>query len=135
MVLLLTISLILCIFFSGYLSSSETAFFSLSSMKVRAFRHGKDLKGKRVARLLSEPRQLLVTILMLNVLMNVLAQNVVSAIFSSLSSWWLSVWLPLALTLIFGEVIPKSIGYSKNTEIAYHTAGFLSVIRLSLIHI
>ena len=117
--------LIVLILFSGLLSGSETALFSLSSMKVRAFRQGTDSRGKLIARLLSQPRRLLVTILMLNVLANILVQNVVSGIFDLFSSWWLTVGVPLALTLIFGEIIPKSLAYAKNTWIAYHIAPFL----------
>lgn len=122
---LLIALLIILVLFSGFLSGSETALFSLSSMKVRAFRHGNDPRGKLIARLLSKPRELLVTILMLNVLMNILVQNVVSGIFGLFSSWWLTVGVPLALTLIFGEIIPKSLAYARNTWIAYHAAPLL----------
>lgn len=122
--LLVTI-LVLLLLCSGFLSGSETALFSLSSMKVRAFRQGKDPRGNLIARLLAEPRQLLVTILMLNVLMNILVQNVVSGIFGLFSSWWLSVGVPLGLTLIFGEIIPKSVAYAKNSAIAYRVAPIL----------
>ena len=94
-------------------------------MKVRAFRQGKDPRGNLIARLLAQPRQLLVTILMLNVLMNILVQNVVSGIFGIYSSWWLSVGLPLGLTLIFGEILPKSVAYAKNSAIAYRVAPIL----------
>ncbi|MBF5058629.1 hemolysin family protein [Candidatus Neptunochlamydia vexilliferae] len=121
----LIILLAVLIFTSGFLSASETALFSLSSMKVRAFRQGEDKRGHLIARLLSQPRKLLVTILMLNVVMNILVQNVVSGLFGSLTSWTLTVGIPLLLTLIFGEVIPKSIAYPKNTWIAYQAAPFL----------
>lgn len=123
--LILIVVLIVLIFTSGFLSASETALFSLSSMKVRAYKHGEDQRGHLIARLLSQPRKLLVTILMLNVVMNILVQNVVSGIFGTFSSWALTVGVPLALTLVFGEVIPKSIAYAKNTWIAYHAAPFL----------
>lgn len=122
---ILIVVLIVLIFTSGFLSASETALFSLSSMKVRAYKHGEDQRGHLIARLLSQPRKLLVTILMLNVVMNILVQNVVSGIFGTFSSWALTVGVPLALTLVFGEVIPKSIAYAKNTWIAYHAAPFI----------
>ncbi|NGX51549.1 MAG: Hemolysin C, partial [Chlamydiae bacterium] len=125
---ILTTLLILLVLISGFLSGSETALFSLSSMKVRAMRHGSDPRGKLIARLLSQPRRLLVTILMLNVLVNILVQNVVSGIFSKYSSWLLMVGVPLALTLIFGEIIPKSLAYAKNSWIAYHTVPILRAI-------
>ncbi|MEM7175677.1 MAG: hemolysin family protein [Chlamydiota bacterium] len=115
----LLILLILC---SAWLSASETALFSLSSMKVRSLQKGEDHRGKLIAQLLGRPRELLVTILMVNVLMNLLVQNVVSGIFGTFSGWGLTVGIPLGLTLIFGEVLPKSVAYSKNAWIAYRVA-------------
>lgn len=129
---ILIVVLALLIFMSGFLSASETAMFSLSSMKVRAYRHGADKRGQLIARLLSKPRKLLVTILMLNVVMNILVQNVVSGIFGTFSSWALTVGVPLGLTLVFGEVIPKSIAYPKNTFISYHAAPFLRGVEIVL---
>ena len=129
--ILITI-LVVLILISGFLSASETALFSLSSMKVRAYRHGSDKRGHLIARLLSKPRKLLVTILMLHVVMNILVQNVVSGIFGAFSSWALTVGVPLLLTLIFGEVIPKSVAYPKNTWIAYRAAPVLRGIECLL---
>jgi len=123
--LVLVIVLAVLIILSGTLSASETALFSLSSMRVRAYRYGKDPRGQLIAKLLANPRKLLVTILMLNVGMNILVQNVVSGLFGTFSSWALTVGVPLGLTLIFGEVIPKSIAYPMNTWIAYHIAPFI----------
>ena len=125
MITFLIVSLVFLIFFAGTLSASETALFSLSSMKVRSFRHEKDPRSNAVARLLAEPRKLLVTILILNILTNILVQNVVSGIFGTLSSWVLTVGVPLVLTLVFSEVIPKSIAYPKNAWIAYRVAPLL----------
>ncbi len=125
MLITLLIIFILC---SAFLSASETALFSLSSMKVRAFRHGSDSRRRRVAMLLAEPRKLLVTILMVNVLMNLLVQNVVSGIFGTFSSWGLTVGVPLVLTLIFGEVLPKSLAYRKNVQIAIASAPILQKV-------
>ncbi|MCY3974828.1 MAG: hemolysin family protein [Simkaniaceae bacterium] len=114
----LIILLIFCLFCSAVLSSSETAFFSLSSMRILSYRHSPDRKKQVVANLLLRPRDLLVTLLMFNVLANILIQNIVSALFGTFSGYLLTVGLPLLLTLIFGEVIPKSIAYPMNEEIA-----------------
>jgi len=65
---------------------------------------------------------------MLNICMNILVQNVVSGIFGTLSGWGLNVGLPLALTLIFGEVIPKSIAIANNEKLVLFAARFLSVV-------
>lgn len=120
----LIVSLCLLVLASGFLSASETSMFSLSPMRVKAFRSGKDVRGQQVAGLLRFPRKLLVTILMLNVLMNILVQNVTASIFGNLSSYLLNVGVPLALTLIFGELIPKALAYGHNAKIAKFVAPF-----------
>lgn len=121
MILLIT-CLIALIFLSGSLSATETAMFSLTSMKIRAFKSSESKVEKLIADLLSRPRKLLVTILMLNVLVNILVQNVVSAIFGTLSGWFFTVGLPLVLVLIFGEVVPKTIALARNEWISKHVA-------------
>lgn len=125
---ILIIFLVLLILASGFLSATETAYFSLSAMKIRAFKEGKDKRGNLVAQLIGKPRNLLVTIIMLNVMLGILVQNVVASIFGSLSGWLLNVGVPLALTLVFGEVIPKSLSLSNNAKVACAVAPTISVI-------
>lgn len=129
MTTLLISLLALFILGSALLSGSETALFSLSSMQVRALDKSADPRKKLIANLLSKPRELLVTVLMLNVLMNILVQNVVSSLFGSLSGWALTVGVPLALTLVFGEVIPKSIAISQSRKISYAVAPSINLIK------
>ncbi|HEY5235621.1 MAG TPA: DUF21 domain-containing protein, partial [Rhabdochlamydiaceae bacterium] len=62
-VLILVLAVLL--FFSGLFSASETALFSLSSLKVKTYKQDKDPRKQLIAQLLSSPRQLLVTIIML----------------------------------------------------------------------
>ncbi len=119
--------LILLILFSGCFSASETALFSLSSLKVKVFKNDVDPKKRLIAELLSKPRDLLVTIIMLNVLVNILVQNVVSSIFGDYSSVFLNVGIPLCLTLVFGEVIPKSIGLANNAKVAVTVAPYIKI--------
>lgn len=114
--------LVVLVLTSGTLSASETAFFSLSSMTVRAYKNSKNERNRLVATLALKPRKLLVTILMLNVLVNILVQNVVSDIFGTFSSWVFTVLIPLVLVLVFGEVIPKTIAIANNQRIAYMMA-------------
>lgn len=114
--------LVLLILLSGFFSSSETALFSLSSMKTKVFKQDSDKRKQLVAALLANPRDLLITIIIMNVVVNILVQNVVSNIFGDKSHWWLNVGVPLALTLIFGEVIPKSIGLANNAQLSYRVA-------------
>jgi putative hemolysin len=106
--------LLLC---SAYFSSSETALFSLPSTKVKAYRRDPDPRKRLVAHLILQPRDLLVTVFMLNTLVNILIQNVASSMF--VEGWLFKVGFPLTVTLIFGEIIPKYFGLQHNSALAY----------------
>ena len=94
-------------------------------MQVKSFKNAPDKRKQLVASLLTSPRDLLVTMIMLNVMINILIQNVTSSLFGDFSGWALNVGVPLGLTLIFGEVIPKSIGMANNAALSYRVAPFL----------
>ena len=124
------ILILLClILLSAFFSSSEVALFSLSSMKIKAFKTAPEKNKQLVAQLLSSPRDLLITVIMMNVIVNILIQNVTSSIFGDFSGWAFSVGVPLALTVIFGEVIPKSIGLANNVSISYRAAPILRSVQ------
>lgn len=122
--------LILLLACSAFFSSSETALFSLSPMRVRLFAKDHKTRRRLVAKLLKKPRDLLVTILMLNIAVNIGVQNVISNIFGTFSSWWFTVGVPLLLTLFLGEAIPKSIAISRNAQIATRAAPILYAVRI-----
>lgn len=125
---ILIIVLALLILCSALFSGSETAFFSLSSFELKSYHRSKDPRRKMIYNLLEKPRELLVTIMMLNVMANILVQNVVSSIFGTFSSWLLTVGLPLVLTLILGEVIPKSIALPNNRFVTYAVVPLISKV-------
>jgi putative hemolysin len=131
--LLLIAVLVILIWGSGLLSASETALFSLSSLKVKGYKQDKDERKRLISSLLSSPRDLLVTIIMLNVAVNIFIQNISSSIFGETKSGLLNVGVPLALTLIFGEVIPKSLGLVHNERIAYRMAPWLYRLQMFLL--
>ncbi len=124
--------LILLIFFSAFLSCSETAIFSLSAFTVRNYQNSKDSRKRIIAKLLQNPRELLVTVMMLNVLANILVQNTVASLFGEFSSWFLNVGIPLGLTLIFGEILPKSIALPNNYAISKKIAPVLHFLNQML---
>jgi putative hemolysin len=122
------IILISLISLSAVLSASETSLFSLSTFTLKTYKNDADKRKRLIAKLLYRPRELLVTIIMLNVFANILIQNTVSSIFGSFSSWLLKVGLPLFLILFIGEVIPKSVALPNNKSISYRIAPFIYFI-------
>lgn len=121
----LVLFLVFLILLSGSLSCSETALFSLSPLTVKSYRNSSSSRFLLIGQLLERPRDLLVTILMLNILANILVQNTVSTIFDEFTGWGLKVGVPLALTLIFGEILPKSMAIPHNAQIAYQVAPWI----------
>lgn len=107
---------------SGFFSSSETALFSISTPKIKTFQSSTNPRYRMIAELVNHPRDLLVTVFMMNTLVNILLQNTVSSAVGNLASWTLKVGLPLVLTLLFGEIIPKHIGLVNNFSISYYVA-------------
>ncbi len=118
MELILFLLLIFLTFSAAYCSASEVALFSLSPHKVKAFSCSSDSREKTVGELLSSPRDLLVTVFMLNTVSNILLQNVASNIFQDTGGWALKVGFPLVLTLIFGEILPKYIALRNNVQLS-----------------
>lgn len=118
--------LIILLFSSAYFSASETALFSLSPLTIQSYKSSGDSRQALIARMMSHPSEILVTVLMLNILANLLVQNTVSSLFSAFPNWLLKVGVPLVLTLIFGEVLPKSFAMTNNAVVAYRTAPFIN---------
>lgn len=125
----LIVFLVLC---SAFFSSSEVALFSLSSLKVNTYKKDSDPKKRLIAELLDRPKDLLVTIFMLNTSINIVLQNIFSKIFGESAGWQLKVGVPLAITLIFCEILPKNLGMQNNEWIAYRAVPLIRFFHNSL---
>lgn len=127
--LLLIGVIIVLIYFSAYFASSEAALFSLPPARINTYQADPSPRKRLIASLLSRPRDLLVTIFMLNTLVNILIQNFAANLFGDFSSWALKVGVPLVLTLIFGEILPKYIGLQNNAQISYKVAPTINFLQ------
>lgn len=106
-------------------SGAETALFSLSSMQIKAFKKDPDSRKRQIAFLLSSPRELLVTLIILIIVMSLAIQSVTSQLFHEKGSWLLNIGIPLAINLVLGEMIPKSLALPNNVKVAYRLASLL----------
>lgn len=129
MSIFLIVLIILFTILSGFLSLAQISLFSLSSNEIKLYRADKDTRRQLIAKLLSRPRELLVTILMSDIAANILVQNFAANLFGQFASWWLKVGVPLALTLLLGEVIPKTLALSNNTKIAYAVSPTIDLLQ------
>lgn len=115
---LLTLFLCFLVLGSAYFSATETALFSLSLAKIKAYKTSSSPRQRLIAQLVLEPRNLLVTVFMLNTVVNILIQNTTSHMFGQDASWFLKVGVPFIVMLLLGEIIPKNIGLQNNETIA-----------------
>lgn len=102
--------------FSGLFSSSEVALFGLEGSALDKIKTDTDSASRRVARLLSRPRELLVSILVLNTIVNV-AAAIIAAVFTSqlaTAAGWskgltvaVEVVVVTFIILVLSEITPK----------------------------
>jgi putative hemolysin len=91
-------------------------------MRVKSYQNDQNPRKRLIARLILQPRDLLVTLFMLNTLINILIQNVFSSMFGIEASWQLKVGCPLVVMLFFGEIFPKYYGLQNNLNLSYRVA-------------
>jgi putative hemolysin len=117
---LIGLAILLC--FSAFFSGSETAFFSLSRLRVRQMATGISSAKRLVAKMLSNPHRLLATILFGNMLVNIasssLGENISSHLFSGGTALFVAVLAMTLLILLFGEVMPKIIAVQRPEKVA-----------------
>jgi CBS domain containing-hemolysin-like protein len=111
---LLIIKLILLAFLlllSGFFSSSEAAFFSLTPMHLHKMKEEWYPFLPYVHALLNYPRRLLITILVGNEAVNITISVVTASLFIYLfgiQGQWMTVVIMTPVLLIFGEALPKT---------------------------
>jgi gliding motility-associated protein GldE len=115
--------LVILLIFSGFISGSEVALFSLSKSEIES---KSDLKSfKIITNLLEKPNKLLATILVANNLINIaivilftkLGEVLFSAIGSPLIKFFLEIVVATFLILLFGEILPKI--YASRNNISF----------------
>jgi len=126
--------LIILLLLSGFFSSTETAFTSLSLIQAQKLIDDFGKRGQRVQKLSQNPDILLTTLLIGNNLVNIgataLATKLTIAYFGNYALGYMTGVLTL-FVLIFGEVTPKQIAMAKNMTICLKTSGivlFLSYV-------
>ncbi|MCK4311352.1 MAG: HlyC/CorC family transporter [Candidatus Cloacimonetes bacterium] len=128
---------------SAFFSSSETAFFSLSKIQLKKIKKKKTRSSRRIFRLLRNPRELLIIILLGNTIVNVAAASTAAIIAISIGNKYLShlsqslimaveICVMTILLLIFGEITPKLVSFSSPEKVARFSSFFLEIIKYLL---
>ena len=94
---------------SGFFSSSETALFSLNKIQLEQMTRDGNSQIGLIERLLSEPRRLIVTILIGNEFVNVAASTISAAVVIQLlgaENKLLNLFIMVPILLLVGEITP-----------------------------
>lgn len=133
-ILLYTAGLLVLLLLSAFFSGSEAALFSLSRSQLRKLRQ-RPGGGQRAARLLEEPRPLLVTILLGNLTVNILATSMATALALGAfgeSGVGVAFGVMSVVIIITTEILPKAFGLHWSDRLAPVLAWPLSVVHLVL---
>jgi putative hemolysin len=106
---------------SGFFSSSETSLFSLSNVQLEQMRQVQHHRIGLIQQLLSQPRRLIITILIGNELVNVAATVISAAIVIRVlgtESKWINLVIMVPLLLLIGEITPKVLAIRHNVAFA-----------------
>lgn len=134
-------TLILLLILSGVFSGSEVALFSITGPTKETLAQKADRASTRVLRLLEHPRQLLISILILNTLVNVAAAIVAAVLTGSIAlamNWSPTITVILEVIvltfvlLVMSEITPKLIATRNAVAFSRGVGGFLSILHAGL---
>ncbi|MCG8573111.1 MAG: hemolysin family protein [Spirochaetes bacterium] len=129
--IILGILIILSAFFSG----TETAFTSLSKIRIQHLLEQKKKGIKLVKALKDENERLIITILIGNNLVNIAASSIATSIAIEVlesNGIGVAIGLMTMIILIAGEIFPKTIAISKNEFIAINSAPVIQLLQFVL---
>lgn len=129
------IILIILLILSAYFSATEVAFISLTDAKVASMIKRKLPRANLIKKLKSQPRRLLVTILIGNNIVNIAAASLATIVAGDLfdsAVLGITTGVMTLLVLIFGEIIPKSYAANHNKKFAIFAAPALRMMQWSL---
>lgn len=107
--------------FSGFFSSTETSLFSLNKVQIEKMRTDGNRRVDLIERILSEPRRLIVTILIGNEFVNVTASVISASMIIHLfgaENKFINLFVMVPILLVFGEITPKVLAIRNNVAFA-----------------
>ena len=127
------IILVTLLILSAFFSASEVAFVSLTDSRVATMIKRKLPRAKLVKKLKSNPRRLLVTILIGNNIVNIAAASLATVVAADLfqsAVIGITTGVMTLLVLIFGEIVPKSYATNHVKKIVILSTPILYVFQM-----
>ncbi|GAB6094954.1 HlyC/CorC family transporter [Desulfatiferula olefinivorans] len=118
--------IVILLLISGFFSGSEATLFSLNLVQKERLRNRSKSLASMIDVLINHPKQLIITILVGNDMVNITASVIATGLFISLfpnMGEWITIAVMTPMTLIFAEVIPKTVSVAHNEIFAPVIAG------------
>jgi putative hemolysin len=137
---LLSLTVIVLLILSFFISGAEVAFFSLTYRDVNLLKTKQDSGWKRIANLLEEPKTLLASLMIANslvkiaviILLNVLVDEIhiinEDLIWERVVLLGIKVLVITALIVLFGEILPKVRATQNNLRFAYEASYLVEIL-------
>jgi putative hemolysin len=136
---ILAVVILFLLIISFVVSGSQVALFSLTYKDVNNLKTKQDSSWKRIVTLLEEPKALMASLLIANIIINItiiiLSNFLIDQLVLLKQSFWLfefliKVVLVTFVIVLFGEVMPKVWANQNNLQFAYYTSGIVEIIYL-----
>lgn len=137
---MLILGLIAIIIFSGFVASAETALFSLNNFERKEIEKKSERSDIILGNLLEQPKQLLGTILLSNLLVYILIvfvglelyQNIIINFNIQYNSLFIALLVIsiLVFKIVLGEIVPKIYAVQNNLLVARKTAWLIRILFL-----
>ncbi|MBU1169664.1 MAG: hemolysin family protein [Proteobacteria bacterium] len=114
---------------SGFFSGSEASLFSLNLVQKERLKSQSPKTASLIDMLINHPKQLIITILVGNDMINIAASVIATGLFVSRfqdMGQWVTIAVMTPVTLIFAEIIPKTIAVVHNEKLAPIVTGPLN---------
>lgn len=129
--ILMMVIIIVCIFLSAFFSSIETAFSTVSTIRMKYLAERENKRAKKVLKIIDNYDKALTAILIGNNIVNIGCSSVATALCINLfgdAGVAVSTGVITLLVLTFGEIIPKCLAKEKAETFCLSTANILLVI-------
>ena len=131
LVIAASVALFFLIVLSAFFSASETAYTSVSKIRLKNLVNDGNKKAEKALKLSEQYDKLLTTILVGNNLVNILASSICTWLFASFFGDWsviAATLFMLVVLLTFGEITPKTLAKRNAEKVAMLLAGPLSFV-------
>lgn len=126
------IILLILIALSAFFSAAEVAFISLTQAKVDSMVRRKLPRAKKVKKLKSNNRRLLITILIGNNIVNIASASIATVVTTEMfqsAAIGITTGVMTLVVLIFGEIIPKSYANNHPKKFAIFATPYLMLLQ------